>query len=433
MEKTNYKLNDISDIKQISFVDKVICVLLAMSPILQHYKGIFGNAGVTVLIICFPFLVVKILMSARTTYMDSICFVLPLILFDIYKAMDHTFSVSSIARSGLTMIVYIAVSNNYVNRKYFLNVCMFISELASVLIICQYVCYYILGFHLKLAPVNLLLPESSQWIGCVTTGLVSITGSSNGYYRPSAFFLEPSHFFLFVFPILLLILLSEGYSKKKMHKSILLTVGLLLSTSGMAITVVVAAWTFYLLFYSKYSDKFVIQKLLSFKSIMLLIVGVFVLVVLYIKVPFVQSTVNRIVIGDQYGNTAISGRTLQANELLEQMHGGKQLLFGVTKDISDIEFNLSGYAATMYRYGLIGVVLSYIIYVRGVIQLKRHFKVVSMVIFVISFFTAHTHGTYHLIYYVLIIIEGFNVQKKQVSTESQSIPLPLKMADSNCV
>ena len=154
--------------------------------------------------------------------------------------------------------------------------------------------------------------------------------------------------------------------------------------------------------------------MLSVKSIILLIVGVFALVVLYIKVPFVQSTVNRIVIGDKYGNTAISGRTLQANQLLDQMHGG-QLLFGVTKDISNIEFNLSGYAATMYRYGLIGVILSYVVYVRGVIQLKRHFRIVSMVILVISFFTAHTHGTYHLIYYVLIIIEGFNVQKKGFS------------------
>lgn len=413
MEKTTYMLNNIDDIKHASLIDKLIAVLLAMSPILQHYKGIFGNAGVTVLIICFPFLVGKILMIGKL-YAESIFFVMPLILFDIYKSIDHGFSVSSLARSVLTMVVYIAISNDYVNRKYFLKVCLFISEMASVLIICQYICFYILGFHLKLVPVNLLLPESSQWIGCVTTGLVSITGSSNGYYRPSAFFLEPSHFFLFVFPQLLLILLSEGYSKKKMHKALLLTIGLLFSTSGMAIAVVVAAWTFYLLFYSKHSDKFIIQKLLSVKSIILLIVGVFALVVLYIKVPFVQSTVNRIVIGDKYGNTAISGRTLQANQLLDQMHGG-QLLFGVTKDISNIEFNLSGYAATMYRYGLIGVILSYVVYVRGVIQLKRHFRIVSMVILVISFFTAHTHGTYHLIYYVLIIIEGFNVQKKEFS------------------
>lgn len=413
MEKTTYMLNNIDDIKHASLIDKLIAVLLAMSPILQHYKGIFGNAGVTVLIICFPFLVGKILMIGKL-YAESIFFVMPLILFDIYKSIDHGFSVSSLARSVLTMVVYIAISNDYVNRKYFLKVCLFISEMASVLIICQYICFYILGFHLKLVPVNLLLHESSQWIGCVTTGLVSITGSSNGYYRPSAFFLEPSHFFLFVFPQLLLTLLSEGYSKKKMHKALLLTIGLLFSTSGMAIAIVVAAWAFYLLFYSKHSDKFIIQKLLSVKSIILLIVGVFALVVLYIKVPFVQSTVNRIVIGDKYGNTAISGRTLQANQLLDQMHGG-QLLFGVTKDISNIEFNLSGYAATMYRYGLIGVILSYVVYVRGVIQLKRHFRIISMVILVISFFTAHTHGTYHLIYYVLIIIEGFNVQKKGFS------------------
>ena len=155
MEKTTYMLNNIDDIKHASLIDKLIAVLLAMSPILQHYKGIFGNAGVTVLIICFPFLVGKILMIGKL-YAESIFFVMPLILFDIYKSIDHGFSVSSLARSVLTMVVYIAISNDYVNRKYFLKVCLFISEMASVLIICQYICFYILGFHLKLVPVNLL-------------------------------------------------------------------------------------------------------------------------------------------------------------------------------------------------------------------------------------------------------------------------------------
>ena len=207
-------------------------------------------------------------------------------------------------------------------------------------------------------------------------------------------------------------LLSEGYSKQKIKIALLLTVGLLLSTSGMAIAVVIAAWAFYLLLYSKYSDKYTIQKLLSAKSVISLVVGVLILMVLYFKIPFIQSTVNRIFIGDQYGNTAISGRTLQAGQLIRQM-SGKQLLFGVTKDVSDIEFNLSGYAATMYKYGLIGTVLSYIVYLRGVIQLRRQFRIISLVVLVISFFSAHTHGTYHLIYYVLIITEGFNEQKKE--------------------
>lgn len=86
---------------------------------------------------------------------------------------------------------------------------------------------------------------------------------------------------------------------------------------------------------------------------------------------------------------------------------GRNLWFGVTKSISDISFNLSGYAATMYKYGIIGVILSYIVYLRGVIQLKRHFRVVSIIVFITSFFSAHTHGTYHMIYFVIIIMEGF--------------------------
>lgn len=101
-----------------------------------------------------------------------------------------------------------------------------IAQVASILIIVQYVCHYIFGFHLKLVPVSLLLPESSQWIAGAETGQVGINGIRSELYRPSAFFLEPSHMFLYVFPILFVFLLSPNIDNWRRKIAILLTVGL---------------------------------------------------------------------------------------------------------------------------------------------------------------------------------------------------------------
>ena len=40
-------------------LDKLCSFLLAIAPILQHYKGLYENAGFTVLLFAFPILTVR--------------------------------------------------------------------------------------------------------------------------------------------------------------------------------------------------------------------------------------------------------------------------------------------------------------------------------------------------------------------------------------
>lgn len=395
-----------------SSVDAVVAILLSLTPILQHYKGIYENAGATILIICFPYLLFKILYK-RYIDLSRLMIILPVIIFDLYKAIDHGITFGSLAHAILMIVIYMALANGCINIYFYLKSCFIIAELACVLIILQYITYYILGIHLQLVSINLLLPSCEQWFAGIRTGLISITGSSNGFYRPSAFFLEPSHFFLFVMPVLILTLMSNQCNKWKIKRAILFSVGLVFSTSGMAAIFVAAIWGLHLLFYSSKLDEYQFRGKVSMTSFVLIILGIIGVIIAYFKIPFFQSVLNRIFVGDQYGNTAISGRTYQAQLLLSQIRG-TQFLFGVTRDISDITFNLSGYAATQYKYGIIGVILSYILYVLGIVFTRRQFRMVSVFVFVVSFFSAHTHGTYHMMYYSLIIFEGFIVKNAEL-------------------
>lgn len=48
-----------------SILDKICALLIALSPILQHYKGLYANAGVTALILISPYLVLKLLFRLK--------------------------------------------------------------------------------------------------------------------------------------------------------------------------------------------------------------------------------------------------------------------------------------------------------------------------------------------------------------------------------
>jgi len=72
---------------------------------------------------------------------------------------------------------------------------------------------------------------------------------SSAFYRPSAFFLEPSHFAVYCIPVIVTTLFSRtGDEKRERQIALFISTGVLLSTSGMGIGVVIICWAFYLLF-----------------------------------------------------------------------------------------------------------------------------------------------------------------------------------------
>ena len=351
-------------------VDGFFSFLIAFSLILQHYKG-------------------------------------PLVLFSLYKAFIHEVNFMGIAQAIVIVIYYFAISEGVINLKSVFKSASRIAQVASILIIVQYVCHYIFGFHLKLVPVSLLLPESSQWIAGAETGQVGINGIRSELYRPSAFFLEPSHMFLYVFPILFVFLLSPNIDNWRRKIAILLTVGLFLTTSGMGIGVSCFAWILYLGFNSGKLNNIKLKNVFRIKNLIMLITFCIVFIVLCFTVPFFRDSIVRIFVGESGGSNAIEGRTAQGFNLIANLTGVK-LLIGVTSTTVGIQFNMAGFVATLYKFGIIGTFLSYAFYVKNAICQKVPYKWIAVVIVFVSFFSAHTHGIFYMLYYVIILMMGYN-------------------------
>ena len=441
-----------------SAADKLVALLLALAPILQHYKGIVFNAGIFVLILCLPYVGLKLLLRFRSLNWKKALIALPLVLFQVFRVVAHGTSFMELAHSAVLCGYFVVIALGGINLKYVARWAYVITMAAGIGIIIQSICYYAFDFHLQLVATDLLLEESSAWVRLAQTGIIGVTGHASAFYRPSAFFLEPSHMFLYFVPTLFLLLLTREMNWTKRISAVIVSVGLLLSTSGMGIAVVVGAWLLQLGFSSGSQNILHIRHLFCKKNILRCIAFVLLFLVIATILPFLRYSILRIFLGSRVvnamiaaeeadkasklppsdkealkeqaekeqaaaeaeklaaenaGSTAITGRIERALSLILHQMSGQQYLIGVSDSVDDVNFNLPGFFATMYKYGIIGTVLSYVFYLCCAAFAKGATRWTAIIILGISLVSAHTHGTFYMLFYVLMLMDGIVPKPKE--------------------
>lgn len=406
------------------YMDIICAFLLAICPILQHYKGPIVDARATVLAIMTPYLLYKLWKKNEVNFLIA----LPLIGFTICKVMFRGMNLTGLGREVLLWLFFIAVASQLIDTKSFIRVVISVSVVASALIVIQYVSYYLFDWHLQMVPTSLLLKSSSNWVKLAQTGTVSVTGKVMRFYRPSSFFLEPSHMTIYCVPALLLLLLSPKLDRKRLILAALITVGVIACTSGMGIVLCVGLWALYFVFYfreeqgdepitiGKLRIKGIKTKDLQFKGVtlkglrikpvsLLLMAGmVIVLVLLYVFVDVFRSSINRIFYSTS-GSTALEGRTASGMAALAQMNW-LDWLTGERKMGKEAESYMAAFFGTIYDYGVIATVLSYVFYVYSLMKLKRQYFWMALMILGLSFLTVHTHGSSYMLHLCVLLFAG---------------------------
>ena len=105
-----------------------------------------------------------------------------------------------------------------------------------------------------------------------------------------------------------------------------------------------------------------------------------------------------------------------------------QKIFGISDSMGDLGKAISGYQGEMYKYGIIGVAISYVYYLIFLLSSKEYYaKYVALVLIGISFVCAHTHRDFYMLYYGVFLFHGLtgNVNKNlgviQRTTAKESI------------
>lgn len=339
-------------------------------------------------------------------------------------------------RSIVQLLVCLAVINGLFEIKTFIKCCQLIAVCATVLIIVQYLCFYVFGFHLQLVSTALLNPDNSQWFGLIQTGTISVNGKVMAFYRPSAFFLEPSHFAIYCIPVIVATLFSYAEDeKRKIRLAFFISIGVVLSTSGMGIGIVIASWIAYIVFFYRQNERInsiKIRNLFKPRSIALLLLILGVLVMLYVCVPFFRQSVSRIFMSaSSSGLNAIEGRTMTGMKSLQMMQGTRRFIgFGSTYNIAG--WNMPAFFFVTFKFGWIGTVLFYAFYVYSAFRLKREAQVLSIIFIILSFFTLLVYGIYYRLFYTMIILNGYAEKRVERKAEAagQTIYSANKMSKS---
>ena len=411
-QKNNETQTAINTNREVMNTDSIILFFVALAPILQHYRGIVVNPslGITYL---FAIIALFRLFSHKICINIGFLF---LFIYSLYASFIHGINFTYLMREMSQVAVFLAVINGLFDIKKLLKYCRYIAVTATALIILQYFCFYILGFHLQLVAIPLLNPSNEQWFGLIRTGMIGVTGKRLAFYRPSAFFLEPSHFAIFCIPVITTTLFSRtGDEKRERMIALFISLGVLLSTSGMGIGALVFCWGTYLGFFYGQKGKartIHLRNLLNTRSIFLIVAMLILLIVLYLGVPFVRQSVQRIFFaGGNSSLTAIEGRTITGRRSLTMLQGMRNLIgFGDIYDISN--WNMAAFFFVTFRFGWIGTVLFYSFYVYSAFKIRREAQMMTIIFLMLSFFTVHMFGAYYKMYYTMIILNGY-VQLRQ--------------------
>ena len=126
----------------IALLDDAVLFLLSLCPILQHYRGLFYNAAVTVLLLLLPYVLIKIL-NKKGLNSSSLKVVFPLIIFFLYRVIDHGTTVTEAGQAVVFILFMIAIAASCFDTARYINVITGVSVGACLCIIVQYFCYYI--------------------------------------------------------------------------------------------------------------------------------------------------------------------------------------------------------------------------------------------------------------------------------------------------
>ena len=390
--------------ESMSWLDKISTILLVICPLFQHYRCAGTNLSTVCMVVLFVYFGIRLLEKKSW----RVLMVIPIALFSVYEVVNHGTDLTEISREMLLLGYFVAAASGAVNVRYYAKCAIPVALAASVLLAVQYICFYVFGFHLQLVPTALFTQQAQQWTLLAQTGLIDVTGRTMSFYRPSAFFLEPSHLAIYCFVPLVLLALSDGMNKQRFVLAAVITMGILLSTSGMGMALLVGIWGVFILrcFMGTGTPKQKLKNLASPRFLLLVGCCLLLMIGAYFFIPFFHSAVNRIFVGENGGTNAIMGRVGTGIQSLGMLKG-KSFFFGDDNWREASNWNMQGFFYGFFTQGFIGMLLSYGFYVQSLFRAKGPYFWLTVLILMLSFFTAHTHAAFFMLYYVLIIMNGY--------------------------
>lgn len=372
-------------------IDRIIGVMLSMVILFCHFKGAAGFPLSTLVMLMFlPVVVYKMLDKP----LDHLASLIPLLIFTAYRILMHGTSPQKIVLSLMVAAYAAAAAHGVINIKAFIKSVCFVSCLNAFVIIFQTMMYYVFGRHISFIPSAVLTPDILYQVREAIA-----TGIHDGIYRPSGFYNEPSHYIQFAIPCLMYLLLSPSKNRYKYYYALIISAGILCSTSGMGMAVTFALWGIVLFqnaFSSKSANRFV--------GIIIIALVALVIVIAYFAIPVFQESVLRIFGMSSNGTGAVHGRTAGGSDMIKSL-SESEFIWGTGVFETKPGEYLSGMYMLIQSLGVVGLVLYWLIFVCCILVLKQEFRWFALVEGLLLI-VAETYSLQYMLFNFLFMFAG---------------------------
>ena len=310
--------------------------------------------------------------------------------FYLYICIRSSSGLSSIVMSLAALVHLWGMLCGSIQRKKLHRILVTYAMINVGLVVIQTVAFYLLDYRIQYLPQVLVHQQFRESF---------VFREIHGLFRPSALFLEPSHFVQYCcFALISSLFPADG--KTELESSIVIAIGCVLTTSGMGIGLVfgIAVWYFVLKYLVTGKIKnYRLKQILAFAFAC--IVGLF----LILQIPFIKTALMR-VFSSVDGYNAIIGRLgfWKLEDTVGTM-GIIPLLFGYSS-AAEFGFYLTGLFDTIYKFGLVGLLLFFSCFGWLMHCKKNNYVWGACLTFLVLFVVAHLTSVFAQIFYFGLVI-----------------------------
>ena len=321
--------------------------LLSILPLIMMYKTPGLNQGLTTMLLAVSMIyaISKILQKFNKLQFGLL---LPIYCYLIYVSFK---SDSTNILLCIAIAVHLtAISLNTVNFSKLMKYMQFFACAAAIAVILQQIAYRLAGIHIQMVRPELMIESLTSYARAARTGY----SEANNIYRPCAFFLEPAHFSQYCIVVLTTLLFN---AEKVTKKAVLISIGILMTTSGLGFVLVFCTWSWWYL--RRKGSKGIIRNAIILAVVLLLIFP------LLKDIEFFNKIISRITVSsaDSGDYNAIEGRLFW----WDTFFGDKEwtdMIFGFGREALPENTYFTGFMVQLYAYGIIGFSLLCFVLIR---------------------------------------------------------------------
>lgn len=396
--------------KGMNIAAKLFPVCVALLPVLclLNVPVLNISLGTVLLLVFLPYSAQHIWNRYKKDGLqrETVAYFIPFLAFYVYMILRADGSITRIVLCVATLVHLCAMFCGTIQAKKLREVVEWYAVVNSVLVLLQTLAFYLLNFRIQYIP-QVLIHEQFQ--------SSYVFREAEGLFRPSALFLEPSHFAQFCcFALISALFPLQG--KADLKKAAFIGLGCILTTSGMGIVL-----TFGIVLWYLYAQFVLTGKMKALKTqeivkwVAIFIVAVFAIC----QVPLVKTALQRVFFTVD-GYNAIYGRL--GLWKLEDAIGTMDfvsLLFGYGNN-AEYSYYLTGLADTIYKFGLIGAALEIGCFGYLMWKKKTHFVWCTCAVFLMLFCVAHLTSFFAQVFYFGLVIADVMNAASEKAADSHS-------------